>query len=137
MYLEATTVADEITWRDRLAADGFAIAETIGHSGTVGDFGAQALRFSSSEHAIDFQRAALTADCARGVAQDVEPLDGVPAAVTYRMDQRDLASQRVSVVIGPFVVLLDLYPCRCSDDGMLVGNWARAVAEQLGAAHEP
>jgi hypothetical protein len=136
-YLRATGVADEITWRDRLTADGFSIAESIGYRGKVGDHGAQALRFASSAQAVDFQLATLAGDCRRGVATNVEPLDGVPSAFTYSMDQQWGSSRRSSTVIGPFVVLLDLYPCNCTgqDGTSLLADWTRAVAAQLGVPH--
>jgi hypothetical protein len=137
MFLQATAVPDEITWRDRLTADGFSIAETIGYSGKVGDYGAEALRFTSTEQAVDFQRATLAAECKRGVATDVERLDGVPTAVTYAMDQRKLPARRSSTVIGPFVVRLVLYPCDCVADQAksLLDDWTRFVSAQLGVAH--
>jgi hypothetical protein len=133
-YLRATGVADEITWRDRLTADGFSIAESIGYRGKVGEHGAQVLRFASSAQAVDFQRATLAGDCRRGVATNVTPLDGVPSAFTYSMDQQYDSARRSSTVIGPFVVLLDLYPCDCTgqDGASLLADWTRAVAAQLG-----
>ena len=137
-YLRATGVADEVTWRDRLTADGFSIAESIGYRGKAGVHGAQVLRFASSAQAVDFQRATLTGDCRRGVARNVAPLDGVPSAFTYSMDQQWDSARRSSLVIGSSVVLLDLYPCDCTgqDGASLLADWTRAVAAQLGLPHD-
>jgi hypothetical protein len=133
IYLDGLAVPDMTTWRAAMADDGFVIAENAAYERSSARYGASALQFASPEKALDFQRRTLTATCAAGVVHDIAPVPEVPGALAYRSVQPGQSPYRVSMIVGPEVVQLNLCECTTTSDRLaLVGKWATAVADDFG-----
>jgi hypothetical protein len=134
-FLDGQSVVDPAVWQAKMEADGFRTAEVTGFQFGRDVYGALALRFASFAQASDFNRATLSSLCAAGGMARAKPIPGLSGGLMYILMLPDSPPFRASFVAGDTVVRLNICKCvEALDQQALVGQWAQAVAAQVGAA---
>ena len=122
------------TYGARLQAAGFVGGETIDFTNAGTQYGALVLRFASATNAREFNKATLSDFCAQGIIQNLKAMPTLSGGMNYLMTEGG-PPYRSTFVAGDSVVRLNLCHCvQAPDDQALAGQWAQAIAGQVGAA---
>ena len=113
--------------------DGFVVAEAIGYQAGPDFYAAEALKFGSSDKAMDFQRRTMLANCRTGRIRGMTPIPKLPGSVSFTVTPTRHPPYRASIVIGVNVIHLNLCECvETKDPISVVRQWAVGVGAQLG-----
>jgi hypothetical protein len=122
-------------WQANAQAAGFVSAETIDFTSSGTTYGAVAFRFATQDGALRFNRGNLTASCTEGTLQNPHAMPALSGGMNYLIVETGTAPYRATLVAGDTAIRV--YICHCvqaPDDQALAGQWAQAVATQVGAA---
>ena len=134
-YLAASAGPSDATtaqWQQLLVQNGFVNADEAEFQNGSSNYGALVLRFTTAAGARAFNRGTMLAACTAGILGNPHVISSLSGGVNYLITEGP--PFRASFVAGDSVVRLHICHCvQAPDDQALAGQWAQAVASQVGA----
>lgn len=120
-------------WGPLLIQNGFVDENDAEFVNGDSSYGTAVFRFTTAAGARSFNRATLLAACAGGILENPQVIPSLSGGLNYLITDGGPAF-RASFVAGDSVVRLHICHCvQAPDDQALAGQWAQAVASQVGA----
>jgi hypothetical protein len=134
-YLAASSGPSDATaaqWQQLLVQNGFVSADDAEFENGSSSYGVVVLRFTTAAGARAFNRGTLLAACTVGILENPRAIPSLSGGVNYLISEGP--PYRATFVAGDTVVRMHICHCvQAPDDQALAGQWAQAVASQVGA----